>query len=324
MVTKKKKQPKEIDWNFHIVVGYLPAMDAEEREELKADMKANGMRVPIEMWNDYVIDGRHRLEVAQELGIPDAEILRKARIFEGTEAEAIRHAWGLNGLRRNLSSSQRAALAVEIGLYADQASKTHVGRKKKGEVATGSTAEAVAKVVRTSAKYVKNAVAIQKKNPELLSRVSAGKVEMEEANCELKEQEKEKDDVKHTDAKASTNGKPHKPTDACGHPIPEHLQPVFAQLEEFKAIINKLLDCNRLVQKLAETDAGVLVDRNRIGSEIRGVKGELESRRPHTICPHCHGANKGCRECRGNGWITLPMLKMHPQTMQKKWNLIPI
>ena len=93
----------------------LPVISQQAREALRADITAHGIVAPIEITSDNVIlDGHARVSIARELdlaGIP-------ARIVTTDDEAGFILARAL--ARRNLSVSQRAALAVECESFRDE------------------------------------------------------------------------------------------------------------------------------------------------------------------------------------------------------------
>lgn len=86
----------------------MPELNSEEYLELKADIEARGVMVPIELdENGNVLDGHHRIKICQELGITDFPRVIRAGM---TEAEKRLHARKLNMARRHLSQEQRRSL----------------------------------------------------------------------------------------------------------------------------------------------------------------------------------------------------------------------
>ena len=89
---------------------YLPPLTAEEFAALKADIKTNGILVPIlEDEHGQVIDGFHRRKIAVELRIKDVP----TKIVAGLSDEEKRHmAYRLNANRRQLSQAQKRELVA--------------------------------------------------------------------------------------------------------------------------------------------------------------------------------------------------------------------
>ena len=89
----------------------MPALTPEEYAELKADIQERGVMVPIEFDEQgNVLDGYHRLQICQELGIKDYPKVIRAGM---TEAEKFTHARRLNIARRHLTGEQKRGLIRE-------------------------------------------------------------------------------------------------------------------------------------------------------------------------------------------------------------------
>ena len=89
----------------------MPDLTADEYAELKADIKARGVMVPIEFDEQgNALDGHHRLRICEELGITDYPKVIRAGM---TEEEKRTHARKLNMARRQLSQEQRRDLIRE-------------------------------------------------------------------------------------------------------------------------------------------------------------------------------------------------------------------
>jgi ParB-like chromosome segregation protein Spo0J len=86
----------------------MPPLSPEEYQPLKADIRANRVKIPIEVDEaGNILDGFHRQQICDELGI---ECPR--RVLEGlTEEEKLAHALRLNLKRRHLSPGQKRQLA---------------------------------------------------------------------------------------------------------------------------------------------------------------------------------------------------------------------
>jgi ParB-like chromosome segregation protein Spo0J len=90
----------------------LPPLSAEEYAALKADIAANGIRVPVDVDEaGQLLDGHHRAAIAAELGID-----YPTRVVAGlTEEAKADYALAVNLTRRQLSQAQkRALIAAEI------------------------------------------------------------------------------------------------------------------------------------------------------------------------------------------------------------------
>lgn len=89
----------------------MPPLSDEEYAELKSDIAARGVMVPIEFdEHGNVLDGHHRLMICNELGINDYPKVVRAGM---TESEKRTHARKLNMARRQLNQEQRRELIRE-------------------------------------------------------------------------------------------------------------------------------------------------------------------------------------------------------------------
>ena len=89
----------------------LPPLTSDEYEVLKADIATRGIQIPIEFDEaGNVLDGHHRLRIAQELGCGYPRIVRHGL----SEAQKIDHCLALNLARRHLNDEQRAALHATL------------------------------------------------------------------------------------------------------------------------------------------------------------------------------------------------------------------
>ena len=86
----------------------MPELSAEEYRALKADIKENGIIVPITVDGDgRIIDGHHRYKAAQELGIDDPPI----QVRDDLNRDAKRSlAWRLNMQRRHVDGTTKKHL----------------------------------------------------------------------------------------------------------------------------------------------------------------------------------------------------------------------
>ena len=90
----------------------LPPLSTEEFDALKADIKANGVQVPVVVDEDgEVLDGHHRLKCDKKA---------PRRVIEGmTEGEKLAYVYGANNRRRNLSPAEKKALGKAMKATAE-------------------------------------------------------------------------------------------------------------------------------------------------------------------------------------------------------------
>lgn len=89
----------------------MPPLSADEYEELKADILARGVLVPVEYdEHNNILDGHHRVQICNELGI--TEWPRVVRLGL-SEAGKLTHARQLNLARRHLDRQQKRELIAQ-------------------------------------------------------------------------------------------------------------------------------------------------------------------------------------------------------------------
>ncbi len=99
----------------------LPPLTPEQYADLKADIERHGIKVPIHVteWKE-VVDGQHRLKIAQELGLTSEEVPQQYHLAEqGASVEDSRKlerhfALSLNINRRHLDVDSRARLVATL------------------------------------------------------------------------------------------------------------------------------------------------------------------------------------------------------------------
>jgi ParB-like chromosome segregation protein Spo0J len=160
---------------FHPLVKIFPEMEEFAFAELVADIKANGIREPITIYKNQILDGRNRWRACQKLGIACPQ-----RAYEGKGEERDLRAFVVskNLHRRHLNTSQRAMIAAEI------ADMTH-GGDRKSDQAGKVQLDSVSRPSRTDAAQLLNvspeSVTTAKKvadraEPEVAKAVKDGKI----------------------------------------------------------------------------------------------------------------------------------------------------
>jgi hypothetical protein len=120
--TPGRKTPRKL--RLHELAKMLPTMTDEEFSAFVEDVRAHGINKPILLLKgtDLVLDGRHRVAVADALGV-------EVRVddFIGTEEQARDRVMSENVHRRHLTNAQRGLLVRE--LYLPQARKEAAARQ---------------------------------------------------------------------------------------------------------------------------------------------------------------------------------------------------
>lgn len=196
---------------IHTAAKAIPEMLPDEYSALKADIESRGLLVPIETFNGQLLDGRHRFRACKELGIePD---MVEVSLDGMSPAEYV---WSVNGIRRHLTPSQRAAVAVELLPELRKAGKERqresggdrktdnkkIGCPNIGTTDPGKSTKQAAALVGVSHGYVSDAQKLKAELPETFQAVKDGKTTLAEAKKELRKQTQ----AKHEAALAAAAG----------------------------------------------------------------------------------------------------------------------
>lgn len=155
----------------HPVADIFPRMSAYEFGALRDDIKSNGQREPIWTWRGQVIDGRHRAQACEELGISTL-----SREYEGDEMSLVGFVVSLNLHRRHLDESQRAMVAGKL------ANLKHGQRSDASIDASAVTQRQAAELLNVSRPSVQRArEVIDNGAPELVAAVERGDVSVSAA-----------------------------------------------------------------------------------------------------------------------------------------------
>ncbi len=112
----------------HPITNIFPMMTDGELSQLAADIKANGLQVPITTYENMVLDGRNRLRACEMAGI-------EPRFVEWEGDSPTLWVISMNLHRRHLTPSQRAAIAVEaLPIFEAEARERQLATLKHGSV----------------------------------------------------------------------------------------------------------------------------------------------------------------------------------------------
>jgi hypothetical protein len=119
-------------FQVHPLALMIPPMTERERESLRESIARDGVQVPLVIYQDKVLDGRHRFYFAVTLKKPV-----RIEEFEGTEEEAKRLVARLNLNRRHLTMTQQTLAA--IALFGEEARKQTSEAAQKGRSQGGKS-----------------------------------------------------------------------------------------------------------------------------------------------------------------------------------------
>ena len=111
----------------HPLANLLPMMRPARFARLKQSIEFEGQQESVVVFEGRVLDGRNRLQACLELGIPV-----RVRHFQGTTDEALLYVISANQHRRDLSKSQRAAVAMDLTpLMSDSINQKRIERLRE-------------------------------------------------------------------------------------------------------------------------------------------------------------------------------------------------
>ena len=156
---------------FHPLASLFPMIEGEEEiDALAEDIRANGVREPIVLYEGKILDGRNRYLAALDVGIdcPTEE-------YTGTDPAG--YVISLNLHRRHLTDRQRAHIAAELVTArrgGDRPTKEEAAKGPVGPIEM--TIDQAAEALKTSPRSTKRARKVMKEDPEAHELAKAGKL----------------------------------------------------------------------------------------------------------------------------------------------------
>lgn len=163
---------------YHPLANLFPLMQGDEYESLKADIKQNGLREPICMYDNMILDGRNRFNACMDLNIQPV-----FKQFTGTDPVAF--VISLNIHRRHLNESQRAVIAGKLANMR-QGERTDI--EPSANLRKVSQEEA-ARMLNVSPRTVATVKAIERDAPELIEKIERGEMTANQAHTEVRRAE---------------------------------------------------------------------------------------------------------------------------------------
>ena len=175
MRARRKLKPTAKDLQPHPLADLLPLLQGDEYEALVADIKKIGLLQPITLFDGMILDGRNRHRACEA-----ARVKPRFETFQGTEEEALALVLSLNLQRRHLTTTQRAALAVNLLPYEQVRAheRKRAGAKDRQIFAgpEGKATEVVGRQVGLSGETVRQAAVIADHAPDVLAAMMDGTV----------------------------------------------------------------------------------------------------------------------------------------------------
>lgn len=168
------RAPSLASTEHHEAAAIFP-MDEEHLNDLADDIRATGLRMPIELLDGKVLDGRRRLKACQMAGVSPA-------YRNVTVSDPVAYVMSLNLHRRHLTPSQLSMVAARVRSIYEAQAKARQVRKPADSVVENlpqqnRARDAAGKAVGVSGKSVDFATRVlEKGTPELVRAVDEGRV----------------------------------------------------------------------------------------------------------------------------------------------------
>ena len=261
----------------------IPEMSGEEWADFIKSIEKDGVKVPIHVNQDYeVLDGRHRLKAARELGIDALEAIQ----HNFTADQAIEFVRDTAIQRRNLTPEQKLDIIFNTeemikSLY-EKGRKKQVSKLKhqdssfssveENDERTHNTHDEIAKMAGTSKTQVWRAKKIKQEEPEIWDEVVDGKKSIWKAYTGLesvKEQQANKKTEKGGDEDVEEikrkSGRPPKQRNQQPPQLSKeefdrqmldaNVATVFRHLEELAGFIERTENVEEVLEKAIQVDS---------------------------------------------------------------------
>ena len=177
--------------SVHPAANVYRMMNEAELEALSADIRTNGLMEAIWLHPDgSIIDGRNRYKACLAAGLEPT-----FRTWDGV-GSLIGFVVSMNGHRRHLTSSEKAAAAVQALPFLEAEAKQRQGARTDiteliPESDKGEAREKAAEMFGTNARYVGDAKKLSEGHPDEFEAVVAGEQTITQAKRKIKEAKRE-------------------------------------------------------------------------------------------------------------------------------------
>lgn len=166
--------------SLHPLCVFFPRIVGNEFDSLVADIKANGLREPITLYEGQVLDGGNRYAACLEAGVEPHFVG-----FTGGDIAAF--VLSANMHRRHLSQGQNAAIIAQVTNWAE--ANQRGGRRATDSIPTIPLATVAerAKASGTSPRTQRTADKIAKAAPDVIAEVAQGTMTLAAASAKINE-----------------------------------------------------------------------------------------------------------------------------------------
>jgi len=170
----------------------ISPLSADEFTELEKSILNEGIRDPLIIWNDFIIDGHNRYNIATKHELNYQTIEKEFESEDKAKEWMILNQFG----RRNLSNYQRSVLALELeNIFRVKAKENQGTRTDIKQISAESkpieTRKELSKIANVSHDTISKVKKIQEKAaPEVKAKLITGETSINEAFTAIKKEEK--------------------------------------------------------------------------------------------------------------------------------------
>ena len=177
----------------------IPPLTFDEFKTLEANILNEGIRDPLTIWGDVLLDGHNRYEIAQKHNIPFTTVERFFETEDDAKEWMILNQFG----RRNLSNYQRSVLALDLEHIFAEKAKANQAIQYKGKISLPLTSAEVkpietrkelAKIASVGHDTIAKVKVIQQKATDTVKeQLATGELTINKAYQEIKSAEKKEE-----------------------------------------------------------------------------------------------------------------------------------
>ena len=173
----------QIDYSFKYLI---PPLTDAEYKGLEENILADGIRDPIVLWNNTIVDGHNRYEIARKYGLPFETVQKEFDSAKDAEQWIILNQFG----RRNLSAYDRSVLALKLKPIVAEKAKENILATQNNSNSTVhqksdkqiTTSKELAKIAGVSHDTIHKVERIEKEaSPEVKKMVRDGEISINKA-----------------------------------------------------------------------------------------------------------------------------------------------
>lgn len=300
-------RPKE--YPIHPLCKLVPEMLPTDFQQMELTVRKYGFKEPAILAkigrHHVIIEGRTRQKLLLKLydeGVYNDESGKPITLdFHDMGAMTDKEVFDLvdsKSSRRNLSKTQAMARAI-VFHFEEKKILREAGTPMEVK---GNEAEFIMDRYKLRNRMMaSNLLMLYRRRQALFMAVYAGELPLPKAMNQLHE-ELEAKKAKSGEKGEEVEKEEGKLYDALSNEVPPHLVKVFEDADKFKTLSSQLRKLNTLINELAGSAAGKLLNAASIVSQIGAASTAISRSAPYCVCPHCNGAK--CKKCSKYGFMS--------------------